>query len=326
MDEFEGREAEKPQPEQPSHVKRGPAKAKPGTRQGSRLRQTARAANWTLDMGLFIAVFVAGIFVCKLLWDGLISQQGVYRNAIDLANTHHKDELIINYARALDFATVKLSALLLGFILAFLGALYVLRAETSTFRATVKTKEASGALQTSSPGLAMLALGVLAVVCTLFSKSYLSNESSEGNRDISVGASSSGLSASSATDNRDGRDTHNSQLSTASNTEVGTRKYELSKFLRVNGTQDALLLPGCKKGELTKDNRALLNQEIERLEASPSQNLVIDVQTESMRAEMALAEGGECANAARSYVVSSLKENPRRVKIESQGKERNFVP
>lgn len=71
----------------------------------------------------------------------------------------------LTYARALDEASIKTSALMLAFVLVFLGALYVLRTTTSAFHLGLQNAASSGTLETSSPGLVMVSLGL--ALCTI---------------------------------------------------------------------------------------------------------------------------------------------------------------
>lgn len=58
-------------------------------------------------------------------------------------------------------------------MLVFTGALYVLRIATSQYRFNVKSGRHSGTLQTSSPGLVMITLGVFLVALTVSNKTVM---------------------------------------------------------------------------------------------------------------------------------------------------------
>lgn len=80
---------------------------------------------------------------------------------------------VLTFARALDAAIIKTSGLFLGYVLVFTGALYVLRIATSQYRFNVKSGRHSGTLQTSSPGLVMITLGVFLVALTVSNKTVM---------------------------------------------------------------------------------------------------------------------------------------------------------
>lgn len=303
------------------------AKAKatetPDPEQPTKMADSERATNWILDTGLFVAACVSGIFVCRLLWIELISQQGVYRSAIELASKHNNDDLIINYARALDFATVKLSTVLLGFILAFLGALYVLRIQASVFKGSVTSTGTGGTIETSSPGLVMLTLGVVAVICSLFSKSYLANESAGAVRNISAGVSTA-QTGGAVPGNVPPQQAE--AKSVAKKKKSDQQPLALSQFLNISGSTDNLTLAGCHDGDFTTKGKAILDQEVKRLQELPHQNLMIAAQLDASapsELRQSLAEG--CADSAKSYMASELRDNTRTIRVLSYGKEKQLT-
>jgi outer membrane protein OmpA-like peptidoglycan-associated protein len=125
-----------------------------------------------LDPLLFGAVVSAGAYVFALLSYSLYVQTHTYAAATQraISDPSKGDIVLLAYTRAADFAIVKTSVVFLGFILTFVGALYVLRAATSDFSLNVKSGESSGSLATSSPGLVMLTLGVVTVNCAMFAR------------------------------------------------------------------------------------------------------------------------------------------------------------
>lgn len=88
------------------------------------------------------------------------------------------DAIRLAFTRAADFAIVKTSVTFLGFVLALVGALYVLRVSSSSYSLGVKASGKEANLSTTSPGLVMVTLGVVAVVSALFSKSDVNIDSS----------------------------------------------------------------------------------------------------------------------------------------------------
>lgn len=80
---------------------------------------------------------------------------------------------VITYARGLGAAFIKTSALFLGFILIFTGTLYVLRTAEAAYEIHVASGKSQGYLQTTSPGLVIVSLGVVLTVVTILTKSDL---------------------------------------------------------------------------------------------------------------------------------------------------------
>jgi hypothetical protein len=126
-----------------------------------------------LDLRLFIVVIAVLSLLSLLFVTALALQWQTYHAGIEkaLSSPATDDGAVLSYARALDAAFVKTSALFLGYILVFTGALYVLRIATSHYRLGVKSGKYSGTLQTSSPGLVIISLGVLLIAITILTRS-----------------------------------------------------------------------------------------------------------------------------------------------------------
>jgi cytochrome c biogenesis factor len=128
-----------------------------------------------LDKRLFVIVGVILVLLAVLFVAALLEVRGTYSQGMRkaLAASPIRHEAVLAYARSLDEAFVKISALFLGFLLVFTGALYVLRIATTHYRLSIKTGQASGNLQTSSPGLVIISLGILLIIVTILTKSTL---------------------------------------------------------------------------------------------------------------------------------------------------------
>jgi hypothetical protein len=135
-----------------------------------------RLQDWRLDRSLFIVVCIVLSILMLVLCLGLYVQYDTYRDAIASGGTaggtiDHAST--ISYARALDFAIAKTTALTMGFVLIFLGALYVLRVGEAEYGLTVGNSAVKSSLQTSSPGLVMVTLGVALTSVVLNTKSAI---------------------------------------------------------------------------------------------------------------------------------------------------------
>jgi len=125
---------------------------------------------------LFVIVTVLLAVQLALLVGNLWFQYHNYAAGIALAEraggTADTLSLILIYSRAWDFAVTKTSALFLGFLVIYTGALYVLRSADTAYELSVTQGTQSGAtLKSSSPGLVMVTLGSLLVALVLQHKS-----------------------------------------------------------------------------------------------------------------------------------------------------------
>ncbi len=128
-----------------------------------------------LDNRLFMVVSSILGVLALLCIAGLAIQISVYSTELNLVKAAEEK---LTFARALDAAILKTSGLFLGYLLIFTGALYVLRIATSHFRLSLKSGAHSGSFQTSSPGLAMITLGVFLVAIAILHTTTISLSSS----------------------------------------------------------------------------------------------------------------------------------------------------
>lgn len=130
-----------------------------------------------VSSNLFKIVSMMLLFISCLLVASLFIQAHPYRDALQAvlsgspASANMDHSAVITYARGLDAAILKTSALFLGFILIFIGSLYVLRTAEAAYKLIVSGGPVQGALHTSSPGLVIVTLGVVLTVFVLCSKS-----------------------------------------------------------------------------------------------------------------------------------------------------------
>jgi hypothetical protein len=126
-----------------------------------------------LDWRIFGIVSAIVLMLVTLFVLGATIQYKSYQAAINsaLAEPLKDHAAILSYNRARDAAIVKTSALFLGYLLVFTGALYVLRTASTSYRFGVKTERYAGTLQTSSPGLVISTLGILLIAVTIITRS-----------------------------------------------------------------------------------------------------------------------------------------------------------
>src|SRR5208337_2566322 len=80
---------------------------------------------------------------------------------------------VLSYSRAWDIAVMKTSGMCFGFLLTFLGALYVLRTRDNEYALTVGGLNKENTLRTSSPGLVMITLGVALVATSILKEATI---------------------------------------------------------------------------------------------------------------------------------------------------------
>ncbi|MFO0574524.1 MAG: hypothetical protein U1A78_11030 [Polyangia bacterium] len=142
-------------------------------------------------------------FQLVLLVGNLWFQLRNYTTGIALAEqsgaTSDAVSLILIYSRAWDFAVTKTSALFLGFMVIYTGALYVLRSADTAYEISLTQGAQLGAtLKSSSPGLAMIGLGSALVALVLHNKSEVGFQISTGPAASGIQATSSSAAAASS--------------------------------------------------------------------------------------------------------------------------------
>lgn len=122
---------------------------------------------WLLDMallalGVLSVAFVLGLLTLSVLW-----QRESYQTGLSLVGAGKDINVaaMLAFARAHDFSIVRTNGLFLGFLLVFMGCLYVLRINEVRFNLHLDTPlTGKGMLESSSPGLVLAVLGVALVI------------------------------------------------------------------------------------------------------------------------------------------------------------------
>ena len=83
---------------------------------------------------------------------------------------------ILQYSRAMTADATKSSALYLGFVVVLVGCLFVLYGVEAFYSLKVQQKEIKSALETSSPGLVLITLGIVVIVVTLATKAEFTTD------------------------------------------------------------------------------------------------------------------------------------------------------
>jgi len=128
------------------------------------------------DKLIFTIVALLLVLVSLILLTNMVLQWSNYHQGIQLAlkETDYPHVVILAYSRAMDFAFSETSTIFLGFILVFVGALYLLRLAQSAYGAGLHNSTVSFSLQTTSPGLVLATLGVATVLSTVYDKTTVS--------------------------------------------------------------------------------------------------------------------------------------------------------
>lgn len=134
-----------------------------------------RPVTFPLVRPLFVVVCCALVFLGGLVVACLFVSNRDYQLGINaaIAGQSPNHLAILTYSRAWDFAVVKFSTVFLGFGIILIGALYVLRQAEAQFLMSVDGPGAKGSLQSSSPGLVMIALGVVLLIVALQTKNEI---------------------------------------------------------------------------------------------------------------------------------------------------------
>lgn len=137
--------------------------------------EAQRELSNNLDKRLFWAVSLLLFAIFMLLTVNLFLQWNNYDQGIKAAtqNGAIRHDIVITYSRAMDFAFTKTSTIFLGFILVFVGALYVLRIEKSSYQIDFKKDDTGASFQTASPGLVLVSLGVIAIIAATYNKTFI---------------------------------------------------------------------------------------------------------------------------------------------------------
>jgi len=141
---------------------------------------------------VFVYIIVAAIIVFILVAVGWFSIRAVktYDDAANASQAAYTDRRIspqdsltyrLVFARAQDATLVKGGALLLSFLVVILGVLMVLEGSNAFYKLNIEGAGKKSALETSSPGLVMITLGLALVYGVMMYKTEFSlSASSEG--------------------------------------------------------------------------------------------------------------------------------------------------
>lgn len=136
----------------------------------------ARRASASFDQLIFTIMTGILVLLSVLLISNLRVQRENYQQGVGaaLGSAPPDHSAALSYAQASDAAVIKLSALFLGFLLVFTGTLYVLRTASAQFKLQGTAMKTMWVLQSSSPGLVVVTLGVVLVAISLLAKNGVS--------------------------------------------------------------------------------------------------------------------------------------------------------
>jgi hypothetical protein len=121
-----------------------------------------------------ILLFTVVLLSVNLAFQHQNYQAGIVR-ALKADNIDHA--AILTYTRAWDFAVAKISSMFLAFCLILIGALYVLRSATVAYSLSVASSVQKSSLETGSPGLVMITLGIVLMTVVILSTSKVEYQS-----------------------------------------------------------------------------------------------------------------------------------------------------
>lgn len=124
----------------------------------------------TINRSIAVFIFALFLLVAILMCWSVYEQVKMITLATDVAlkapDVDHA--AVLGYSRALNTAVVKTCCVFLGYLLMYLGGLYILRTSRQAFGVEIEGKGLKGSLNTASPGLVMASLGTALVLCALF--------------------------------------------------------------------------------------------------------------------------------------------------------------
>lgn len=132
--------------------------------------------NKSIIDGVIISVIVFVLFgTMAILITNTYLQWKNYDSAIQsLIANDPANIAILSYSRAMDFSVAKMTSLCFGFLLVFIGALFLLKLNQVSYALEISGRDSKISLQTASPGLVLATLGVLVIIFTISAKSYVS--------------------------------------------------------------------------------------------------------------------------------------------------------
>lgn len=145
-----------------------------GTPAGNTPEAVVQRERTAVDVLLVLIVTLLMGFLAYLTLASLRAQILGYERTFTAAIEWNEPYALLSYVRARDHAMLKSATVFMGFILIFVGCLYVLRTASVPFRLTT----GRSTLLTTSPGLVMVTLGVLLVVLALRWTANISFDSS----------------------------------------------------------------------------------------------------------------------------------------------------
>ena len=156
---------------------------------------------YTLNQALFEAKenYGAGLGIAERYINQYLpadGSEGAKDGAVDVESRTFRPDITLLYTLQLSRAntadTIKIAALFLGFFTVAVGCLFVLYGAEAYYRLRVSQREVRSSLETSSPGLVLITLGVVIIGMALMTKSTFSTEV---NWPVPLGATASGRAA-----------------------------------------------------------------------------------------------------------------------------------
>ena len=126
-------------------------------------------------LGILTYAVVALIlcFISVVMYWALSSQLDAYKQGIAnaIAGQDIDHSAVLAYSLATTLSVVKISSVFLAFLMIFLGGIYLLLPLHADYRLRTQNSAAKGSLESNSPGLIVITLGVVLASVTLMTKS-----------------------------------------------------------------------------------------------------------------------------------------------------------
>jgi hypothetical protein len=118
----------------------------------------------TFSILVLILLYVGGMMYWALRYQLTAEERG-FDVAMTAQPANHA--AAIAYSRAITASVTKTSSIYLAFLLIFLGGVYVLMPRRVAYKASGEGHSFKGTLETNSPGLIMITLGVVLAIAAL---------------------------------------------------------------------------------------------------------------------------------------------------------------
>ncbi|MFC0513376.1 hypothetical protein ACFFGT_04165 [Mucilaginibacter angelicae] len=282
-----------------------------------------------IDWLLLCVILIVLILTGFMLKNNLDTQNAAYDKVITAAMRHSaKDDKYFNesntaifaFSRSKDFAHTKAASTFLGFLLVFTGALYLLKVFKLSYKLKAdQTPVDNVSLESTSPGLVMITLGVGIIIAVLVTKNELDYTVESGDTKAKLEQLINLLTIlqDSTANQQTGNENGNQKQQTSK--PPGKGKQNMAAVQQSTAKPDANFIPLTQASDLNSPrNKILIAAILKRLNDNPSSRVILTGSSnEGMVARRQLREK-DFAMALR-VVLIGMGASPGRIVVKSYG-------